>query len=199
MTATIAGTIKDAVDTTGCDLDHPWIETFTGKRFTFGQINPDLIDINDIAHALSMQCRYAGHCRRFYSVAEHSVLVMQHLNLQGAYSILLKAALLHDASEAYLGDVTRPLKLQLREYRIIEEEVQDAIWVKFGCWPIHSERLRIKDSDNAILAAEARWLMPSRGEGWGLDGIEVPEIIIDGMFPAEAKAAFLNAWEWLNG
>lgn len=186
-------------DTTGCDIDHPWIETFTGKRFTFGEINPDLIDINDIAHALSMQCRYAGHCRRFWSVSEHSVLVMRHLSLGGWDNHrLLKAALLHDASEAYLGDVTRPLKLQLTDYRIIEEQVQDAIYEKFDCWPVASDRHWIKEADNAILAAEARWLMPSRGEGWGLEGIEVPEIIIDGMYPAEAKEAFLNAWEWLN-
>ncbi len=184
-------------DITGCDLDHPWIETFTGKRFTLFDIDPDNIDILDIAHALSMQCRFAGHCKRFYSVAEHSVHVFRLLSRQGHYSDLLKAALLHDASEAYLGDVTRPLKLQLAEYRDIEAQVQAAIYHKFQCRPTAEQKSLIKDADNAILAAEARWLMPSGGEGWGLEDIQLPEIIIDGCSPADAKAMFHNAWEWL--
>src|SRR5690606_29748913 len=92
-----------------------WMQTFTGRRFWPLDPRPDEICIEDIAHALSMQCRYAGHCLSFYSVAEHSVLLSQHVA-----EPFRRWALLHDASEAYLVDVPRPIKGDLSNYRAVE-------------------------------------------------------------------------------
>lgn len=115
-------------------------KTISGKMLNLNALNEDDICIEDIAHALSMICRYSGHVNRFYSVAEHSInvaaLVPQHLKAQ---------ALLHDASEAYLGDVSAPLKELLPQYVMIEKRVQKIILNKFGL-PI--------DIDKAVLKAD---------------------------------------------
>src|SRR5690348_18006267 len=106
------------------------IHTFTGRTFCPLDPKPEDIDIQDIAHALSCQCRFTGHSRKFYSVAEHcvrvSLLVSPDLQL---------AALLHDASEAYLSDVARPIKRlpAMAEYRRTEEALQRQIYLCFGC------------------------------------------------------------------
>lgn len=84
-----------------------WIQTFTGKKFPLDKPDPALIDIEGIAHALSLLCRFNGHCTRFCSVAEHSVHVAREIDLD-----LAMEGLLHDAAEAYLGDVHSPLKAQ---------------------------------------------------------------------------------------
>ncbi len=126
-----------------------WIETYTGKRFHFKNPSLDEIDIRDIAHALSLKCRFGGHCKELYTVGEHSIRVAEllppHLQLSG---------LLHDAAEAYLPDVPRPIKyaygLQEPEERIIE-----VINCKFGV----SHDSKVKEADNILLATEARDLM----------------------------------------
>src|SRR5438552_3035736 len=109
-----------------------WIQTFTGKKFFPLEPNADDICIEDIAHSLSMQCRFNGHSKQFYSVAQHSVLIASWWF--GDYPKLAKYALLHDASEAYLSDIPRPLK-QLPEfefYKKAEQLLQDLIYAKFG-------------------------------------------------------------------
>src|SRR3990167_7144636 len=106
-----------------------WIQTYTGKRFNLLDPDIDSIDIEDIAHALSMQCRYTGHTLVFYSVAEHSVHVSRITDSSDSLW-----GLLHDASEAYLGDVASPLKHSglMQGYIALEERVQAAICQKFG-------------------------------------------------------------------
>lgn len=137
----------------------PYITTFTDKKFYPSDIRPIDIDITDIAHALSNQCRFGGHTIEFYSVASHCLLVSKvlppELKLQG---------LLHDASEAYLVDVPRPIKYlpDFNRYREIEAAVQKVIYKKFGCnWPDPDE---IHKADNLLLATEARDLM--RNPSW---------------------------------
>src|SRR5689334_2642685 len=103
-----------------------WMQTFTGRRFYPLSPRPGEIDPADIAHALSLLCRYGGHVDRFYSVAEHCVLMSQAVAPEDAL-----AALLHDATEAYVVDVPRPLKRQLAGYREIEEQVWFAIAYRF--------------------------------------------------------------------
>lgn len=104
----------------------PWIQTATERVFNFLQPDVNDVCIRDIAHALSNICRFTGHVGEFYSVAQHSVLVSYLVN-----PIYAREALMHDASEAYLGDVNSPLKHQLPEYQKIEAEVMRAVEKKF--------------------------------------------------------------------
>lgn len=131
-----------------------WLQTFTGRRIDLFNPDPDDIDIIDIAHALSHECRYAGHVRQFYSVAQHSVLVSQYCDANDALW-----GLLHDASEAYLGDVVKPLKVTgaFRQYRVLERRMQAAVCSRFGL-PV-SEPPSVHRVDKAMVAVEARELL----------------------------------------
>lgn len=159
-----------------------WIRTFTGRRFW--PLDPRTADVSldDIAHALSLICRFTGHVRSFYSVAEHSVRVSWACDPEDALW-----GLLHDASEAYLCDIARPVKHQpaMVAYRQAEADVQLAIAAYFGLDPVEPPSVKIADS--AVLGAELRDLM--EGADWtefhALPGVIVP------WSPAEAKAAFL--------
>lgn len=167
-----------------------WIQTYSGRKFfPWEPFLPDSINIVDIAHALSMICRYNGHCRFFYSVAEHSVHVSRHLPPE-----LQFAGLMHDASEAYLGDVPRPLKPQFDDYRAAEETITFAIAQRYGLpYPEHPE---VKRVDTAILADEQPVLMPNVPADWGLT--EPPlGVTIEGWPPERAKAEFLRRFEKL--
>lgn len=137
----------------------PWIETFTGKQLYFLDPQEDQIDIEDIATALSNECRFGGHTASFYSVAEHSVLVAslcpKELQLMG---------LLHDASEAYLRDIVSPIKQYLPDYKKIEDRLMGVIASKFSfAYPLAPE---IKEADKMALKCEARQLLPSKGKAW---------------------------------
>jgi len=129
------------------------IVTYTGKIFDPIKPSPDNIDIIDIAHSLSMLCRFNGHCSHFYSVAQHSVYVSQLADNEDTL-----IGLLHDASEAYLSDVPRPIKPFLKEYRQMEEKVSKVIFEKFNVpYPINQ---KIKDIDDKLLRTEIKQLMP---------------------------------------
>lgn len=135
----------------------PYIETYSGEKFYFLNPDPDMIKIEDIAHALSMQCRFTGHSSRFYSVAEHSIKVAQLCQNK-------MAGLLHDASEAYLTDVASPVKPFLHNYKTLEDKLMKAIATKFGFpYPFEEE---IHSADKIQLLAEARVLLKSRGTTW---------------------------------
>jgi hypothetical protein len=130
-----------------------WIQTFTGKKFF--PLEPQIEDIciEDIAHSLSMQCRFVGHCKEFYSVAQHSVIMAREwFAYSGDYA---KYALLHDASEAYLSDIPRPLKYRpdFYFYRNAENILQKMIYTKFGLNP--DEPHSIKTADHEMLCEEA--------------------------------------------
>lgn len=177
----------------------PWIETYSGKRFYFLDPTPDMVDIEDIAHSLSNQCRFAGHVSKFYSVAEHSINVsnlVQRIN-RGDSKLSL-AALLHDASEAYLIDIPSPIKQHLPGYKDIEHRVMGVIAAKFGFqWPPDGI---IHDADAAQLKTEAKWLLPSRGDDWAH---QYPTEIRHGILPkcvppSIAKELFLGVFESLT-
>lgn len=131
-----------------------WITTYTGKKFHFLDPQPEEIDIEDIAHALSLTCRFGGQCREFYSVAEHSVRVADIVPEE-----LKPLALLHDASEAYMPDLPRPIKYSLPDFISMERVILIAIWDKFGVKNWFDNYDRIKERDNILLATEARDLM----------------------------------------
>lgn len=128
-----------------------WMQTYSGRKFWPMDPRAEEVHIEDIAHSLAMQCRYAGHCVRFYSVAEHSVLMARHLAPKhGPYVALW--ALLHDASEAYLIDVPRPVKPYLAGYREAEAEVMREICRRFRlCYDMPEA---VHDADERIIADE---------------------------------------------
>ena len=107
------------------------IMTCSHKMFDPLNPEPKLIDIGDIAHSLSMLCRANGHFKSFYSVGMHSINCAREAIARGYSRKVQLACLLHDGSEAYLSDVTRPVKQEIPRYKEIEEPLQDVIWEKF--------------------------------------------------------------------
>lgn len=171
------------------------IETVSGKRVDLTKPNYADIDINDIAHSLSLQCRFSGHSRRFYSVAEHSWHIARML---GDFPVEVQlAGLLHDASEAYLTDLPSPVKALMPEYREFEDNLMEYIGKRFGFeYPLHPA---VKHADRVMLATEAHYLMPSEGKGshWG----ELPRVDHGfrpiGMEPRVAKGNFIEKYHEL--
>lgn len=145
-----------------------WICTFTGAKFFVTDPHPDDVFIEDIAHALSFICRYGGHCREFYSVAQHSFGVWQYAVEYRPNEPRVHAwALLHDAAEAYLGDMVRPLKLSLPEYKRIEEKVELVVISALGFdAPTPEERAFVKYADDVLLMTERRDLLNHRDIEW---------------------------------
>lgn len=179
--------------TAGFDREAAWIQTHSGRRFNPTNPNPNAIVIQDIAHALSMQCRFSGHCRKFYSVAQHSVLVSYICDSQDALW-----GLLHDASEAYLVDVPRPLKRsgKFQAYIEFEAQMQDAICRRFGL-PFQ-EPPSVKKADTVLLATEARDLMSPLHPDWTQPVDPLP-FIIEPWGPDKAKDMFMKRFFELIG
>ena len=137
----------------------------TYTKIMFDPLHPDvdLIDIDDIAHALSMLCRANGHFKTFYSVAQHCINCAKEAKARGYSERIQLACLLHDASEAYLSDVTRPVKAELPRYKEIEAPLQEAIWNKWLSNILtEEERKQVFDIDDAILAHEFLTLMDAQ-------------------------------------
>lgn len=137
----------------------------SGDYFDLSDPDNNIIDIDSIAHSLSNLCRFTGHTSQFYSVAQHSFHVAQLVPKEHKL-----AALLHDAAEAYIGDVSAPLKSMLPEYRRIEEQIRRAIYQRFNL-PAELPECVI-EADMIMLATERRDLMPEQDLNWPcLDGI----------------------------
>ncbi len=131
------------------------LNTYTGKRFDPFHPNAEGIDIRDIAHALSLMCRANGHFPNFYSVAQHSLNCMKEAEARG-YSLRIQlACLLHDASEAYISDITRPVKRVLADYIAIEKNLLSAIFAKWFSPMLTEEELeKVSEIDDALLYHE---------------------------------------------
>ena len=167
-----------------------WIQTYTGKQFFPGDPRRSDIDIVDIAHALSQQCRFNGHCLRFYSVAEHSVRVSLALPTD-----LALWGLLHDAAEAYVADLPRPVKARFPAFRDLEDRLLRRVVEKFGLpWPMPKA---VHEADTILLATEARDLMAPPPAPWNL-GAEPLVEVIEPWSQENAKAAFLAKFEELT-
>lgn len=151
-----------------------WIQTYSGKKFFLFEPRFEMVNRHDIVHALSNLCRFGGHCRRFYSVLEHSVRCYEVSRRLEYGSRLQKLCLLHDAHEAYTGDMVRPLKGKLPEYRDVCESVQKAVLRLFDLkCPTHVERNLIESVDTLMLAAEVEHVMGADPERWGFPRFEV--------------------------
>ena len=174
----------------------PYIGTYTGKKFYPLDIRESDIDIGDIAHALSNQCRFAGHVKEFYSVAQHCCLVSDYFLTDIPLTSSAWRGLLHDASEAYLVDVPRPIKqiANFDTYREIEQKTQRAIYHKFGIYP-YEDPTWLHDADNLLLATEARDLM--NDPGW-CHQMPKAQMFITGWSPSKAKTEFMKRFNKLG-
>jgi len=169
-----------------------WIQTYTNVEFDIFNATENDVLIIDIAHALSNICRFGGHCKEFYSVAQHSIHVSQLV--QPKYKL---HALLHDASEAYLGDIPRPIKHshEFKFYRGIEKNISSIIYKKYKLpEELHST---ITNADTQMLMLEANTLMPTI-TNWTFfskellpDNIEIYPILSS----LKAKEKFLELFE----
>ena len=207
----------------GCGLPQTerrgdWMQTYTGRQYWPLDPRPDDVCVEDIAHHLSMTCRYCGACERFYSVAEHSVHVShvveaamaEHLTvpqmLEPVARQFLLRALLHDAPEAYCHDLIRPIKRCVQGYDHVEYANWCAILSHFRI-AVADSRGDIKAADNAMLLAEQAALMKPAPAKWS--PLEVPAIMLetaharlaavgtDGWGPSRAKWEFLQRFREL--
>lgn len=167
-----------------------WMQTYRGGRFWPLDPRPHEIHVEDVAASLSKICRYNGHCLEFYSVAEHSVYVSRVVPPEDAL-----AGLLHDATEAYVGDVIRPLKSHLAGYAGIEHRVWLALAARFGL----PERLpdSVKVADNAVLLAEMAQIMEDPPQPWNVPGTAA-DVEILSLLPSDAKHLFLQRYRELT-
>ncbi len=178
------------------------IITYTGKIFDLLNPSPDMVCIEDIAHSLAYQCRYTGHTQEFYSVAQHCVLMAQNSDLPGDPM----AKLLHDADEAYIGDMARPWKDLLRVSEVVfhipirefEQKIQDVIGLALGVDLKHSAEVKV--GDFRMMATEVRDLMPAGlpSDIWGIDINDPVEAVICPWPPFTAEMCFLELYEELR-
>jgi 5'-deoxynucleotidase YfbR-like HD superfamily hydrolase len=169
-----------------------WIQTFTGKAFWPLDARADEVDITDIAHALSMLCRYAGHVRKFYSVAQHCVLMSEAVAPENALQ-----ALLHDATEAYVVDLPTPVKRYMPDYIATEFDLWQVIAEHFGVDPELPDE--VHSADARIVIDERAALMGKVFRSWGaIDGQKPLGVEIRSWSPAEAESRYLERFEILN-
>ena len=138
-----------------------WMQLNSGRRFYPVDPRPDEVFIEDIAHGISLANRFAGQCRSAYSVAQHSVLVSRFCDQKDALW-----GLLHDASEAYIGDITRPLKRSglLGGYLDAESKLMQAVTFRFGLQPQMPPSVKL--ADDILLVTEARDLFDHLDSEW---------------------------------
>ena len=176
--------------------ESPWIQTVSGKKFQL--VDPDItaIDIEDIAHGLSMLSRFNGQALQFYSVAEHSVYVSQLVSPEVALW-----GLLHDAAEAYLGDMPSPLKGHVKEFKTIEMRLLRLIALKFGL--PETEPVEVKTADRSLLLTERLALMVAPPEPWPVDlvkpAVVAASVQIECWSQGVAKQRFLETYHKLGG
>lgn len=148
-----------------------WTQTYSGKAFEYNNIQPDMLDIRDIAHALALQNRYNGHTKYPYSVALHSVLCSYAPDCPNE---LRFEALMHDAAEAYLGDIPRPFTRLIPEIKTYFREAELAIANKYGTrYPMSPE---VKAVDDRLLMTEKQYLLGPEPREWICTAEPYPDV-----------------------
>lgn len=172
----------------------PDILTAAGRYFDFEHPEQCEFGIEEIAHALSHICRFTGHTRVFYSVAQHSVLVSHLVPPEDAL-----AGLLHDAAEAFIGDVAKPLKRLLPDYQEIERRVEAAVFARLGVSPQLPSS--VKRADLQALAIERNWLLPKTpGVEWPLVPSNLlTETWLESQTSYAARCRFIDRYNKLTG
>lgn len=164
----------------------------SGQYFDYLHPQDSFFTIETVAHSLSLQCRFNGLCKRFYSVAQHSVHCCDLA--QDSYKL---EALLHDAPEFVMGDVVKPLKVALPDYARIEANVERVVLGRFGlCLPLHQG---VKQVDEIMLATEQMQLTDNRDKWIYTNGREPANFTIPVWTPEFAKTAFLSRYDDLTG
>ena len=168
-----------------------WMQTYTGRPFYPLEPLMDDVDIESIAHSLSMLCRYNGHCLRFYSVAEHCVHLSYTVDPEHA-----RWALMHDAVEAYVGDMVRPVKNDMPEFRSIEDNLEAVLAGKFGLgWPMPAQ---VKEHDTRIVVDEREQNMAPSSLPWSLlEGYAPLGVTLQCWSPERAEAEYLSRYRQL--
>jgi uncharacterized protein len=176
----------------------PYLQTVSGRWVNPFEPDPDQLDPGDIARALANQCRFGGHCRVFYSVAQHSVIVSRLVEERGGDAEDVFAALMHDAAEAYLGDMPHPLKHRSplgAAFRAAEDHLERAIRGRFRIKPSVPE---VKRADRALLATERRAFSAETWHWPELDGVEPLDLELTAWSPDEAARAFAERFAELD-
>jgi hypothetical protein len=187
-----------------------FIQTYTGKSFRPLAARPEDVDIHDIAHALALKCRFNGHCKSFYSVAEHSVRVSRYLEQTGAPPKIALWGLMHDAGEAYLADLGGPIKRmfhvhhdtpagpngsQIETFADAEDRLLDVIANALHFDPI--DYIAVREADLRLLMTEARDVMGGQTVSWQVKEPPLPETILPVSWQ-EAEQLFLARWQQLR-
>lgn len=187
------------MDKNDATWDKDWMMTFTGRQVLPLALTPSDIDIIDIAHGTSMQCRYNGHVNDFYSVAEHCVHISAAILLATGDKTLALQGLVHDAGEAYTGDMIRPMKNSLKRFYEPWKDVEDAnekaiceaLGVPYPFDPI------VKEYDKRIIVNEKTHLFgPNKPWDWDYQPLD---ILIRCWTPKRAKLAYIAQWCKLTG
>ena len=176
----------------------PYLQTVSGRFVNPFDPDPDQLDAADIARALANVCRFGGHARSFYSVAQHSVIVSELVEARGGDAEDAFAALMHDATEAYLGDMPHPIKHRSplgAAFKAAEDHLEAAIRDRFA---IRADVPEIKRVDRALLATERRAFSTENWHWPELDGVEPLELELEGWPPDEAAGAFARRFDELD-
>lgn len=176
------------------ERNSPWMQSYLGGRLYPSDPRPEDFEILDIAHSLAHQCRWGGHCSRFYSVAQHSVLVSEQVPKE-----LALQALMHDAAESVLVDMPRPAKVSLSGYAGMESKIMDCLSRRFGfAWPPHE---KVVEADEALLATEAAQLLEGGpNSDWDFPWKKLQlRLLIVPLLPKQARALFLRRFEMVGG
>lgn len=166
-----------------------WMQTYTGRRFYPLDPRAEEVEIADIAHGLAMTCRYGGHAMRFYSVAEHAVIVSLYVDPRFA-----REALLHDSAEAYIGDMIRPLKHtpEMLEFRKAEELIERSVFERFDIAQTEESRGAVKVIDDRVLVDEIGALMRNPSMYQAHSAMEPLGATIGALAPAHAEHVFVS-------
>jgi len=175
----------------------PWMQTYTGRRIVLENPCNIPVELVDIAHSLSMTCRFGGHCSRFYSVAEHCVHVAEYVWSRGGDRDVQALALMHDAAEAYLGDLISPVK-RLLGAKPLEDRFMLRIKEQFKLFAVRDPL--VTEADQRMLASEVELLMPKPvPEDWAEFTLTPwPEARIECWTPSVAYQYFMAAAEDLG-
>jgi uncharacterized protein len=176
----------------------PYLQTVSGRWVNPFDPDPEQLDAGDIARALANQCRFGGHSRVFYSVAQHSVIVSELVEQRGGDAEDVFAALMHDASEAYLGDMPHPIKHRSplgAAFKAAEDHLEAALRERFR---IKADVPEIKRADRALLATERRAFSAEDWHWPELEGVEPLELELTALAPEAAARAFAERYAELD-